>query len=36
MDDNESRHTYIKHIHQMLYESINTLKQILFWDGGSI
>jgi hypothetical protein len=27
--------TYIIHIHQILYESINTLKQILFWDGGS-
>jgi hypothetical protein len=25
--------TYIKHIHQILYRSINTLKQTLFWDG---
>jgi hypothetical protein len=27
---------YIKHIHQVLYESLNFLKRILFWDGGSI
>jgi hypothetical protein len=28
--------TNIIHMHQILYESINTLKQIPFWDGGSI
>jgi hypothetical protein len=28
--------THIKHIHQILYESINTLKRILFWDEESI
>jgi hypothetical protein len=26
---------YIKHIHQVLYESTNSPKQILFWDRGS-
>jgi hypothetical protein len=24
--------TYIKHIHQMLYEPTNLLQQILFWE----
>jgi hypothetical protein len=27
--------THIKHIHQVLYESINYLKRILIWDRGS-
>jgi hypothetical protein len=27
--------TYIKDINQVLYESINNLKQILIWDRGS-
>lgn len=27
---------YIKHIHQLLYEYIKSLKRILIWDGGSI
>jgi hypothetical protein len=31
MDDN-NLNTYIKQIHQILYESINILKRILFWD----
>jgi hypothetical protein len=29
IDDNESKHIY-KHIHQILYKFINTIKQILF------
>ena len=28
--------TYMKHIHQVLYESIKILKRILIWDGGNI
>jgi hypothetical protein len=35
MDDDVSRHIY-KHIHQVLYESINYLKRILIWNRGSI
>lgn len=30
MDDNLD--TYIKHIHQVVYESHNSLKRILIWD----
>jgi hypothetical protein len=28
-------YTYIKHIYQILYESISILKRILFWNAGS-
>jgi hypothetical protein len=28
--------TYVIHIHQILYESVNILKRILFWDEGSM
>jgi hypothetical protein len=27
--------TYVKHIHQVLYEPINNIKRILIWDRGS-
>jgi hypothetical protein len=36
MNDDESGHTYIKHIHLVLYEFTNFLKQILIWNRQSI
>jgi hypothetical protein len=35
LDTYKTLDTYTKHIHQLLYESINRQKRILIWDKGS-